>query len=145
MRRTVLSTALVAIGIAIGLVLGTPAGPASNAVPPGNGFAAVAGERGGQDLFGAYDVVPDWPKPLSQLPGHDDWTWGTMTGVAADTPDRTIPKSTSGSSTTSATPSTNFPTTDWRSQDFVDSRQLRPREGLCRCPSHPAASAPPMR
>ncbi len=35
----------------------------------------------------------------------------------------------------------------WRSQDFVDSRQLRPREGLCRCPSpsHPAASAPPMR
>lgn len=39
------------------------------------------------------------------------------------------------------------PQDTWRSQDFVDSRQLRPREGLCRCPSpsHPAASAPPMR
>ena len=23
-----------------------------------------------------YEVVADWPKPLSQLPGHEKWTWG---------------------------------------------------------------------
>ncbi len=88
MRKIVLAIAMVAIGIAIGLVVRTPGRPTSDAVPPGNGFAAVAGEKGGQDLFGAYDVVPDWPKPLSQLPGHDAWTWGTVTGVAADSANR---------------------------------------------------------
>lgn len=38
--------------------------------PPVAGFAAVAGEKGGQDQTGPYEVVADWPKPLSQLPGH---------------------------------------------------------------------------
>ena len=28
-------------------------------------FAAVPTEKGGQDIFGAYDVVPNWPKPLT--------------------------------------------------------------------------------
>ena len=27
-------------------------------------FAAVPGEKGGQDIFGAYEAVPDWPKDL---------------------------------------------------------------------------------
>ena len=31
--------------------------------------AAVPNDRGGQDVFGAYDVA-QWPKPLSTLPGH---------------------------------------------------------------------------
>src|SRR6188768_3612557 len=37
--------------------------------------AAVPTEKGGQDVFGAYDVA-QWPKPLSTLPGHENWTWG---------------------------------------------------------------------
>jgi hypothetical protein len=37
-------------------------------------FAAVPGAPGGQDMFGAYDVVPNWPKPLSALPGNEKWT-----------------------------------------------------------------------
>ena len=49
---------------------------------------AVAGEKGGLDITGPYDVVPDWPKPLSQLPGHEKWTWGAGQGVFAESPDR---------------------------------------------------------
>ncbi len=54
----------------------------------GAGFAAVAGEVGGWDLTGPYEVVADWPRPLSDLPGHEDWTWGAVQGVFAESPDR---------------------------------------------------------
>jgi len=46
------------------------------------------GSSGGQDTFGHYEVVADWPKPLSQLPGHDAWTYGAMQSVFAESPDR---------------------------------------------------------
>src|SRR3954463_16044315 len=52
------------------------------------GFAAVAGEKGGQDQTGPYEIVADWPKPLSQLPGHDKWTFGAAQGIFAETPNR---------------------------------------------------------
>jgi hypothetical protein len=55
---------------------------------PGAGFAAVPGAKGGQDFTGPYDVVPDWPKPLSDLPGHDGWSWGAVQGIFAESPDR---------------------------------------------------------
>src|SRR5579872_6731171 len=51
-------------------------------------IAAVAGEKGGQDLDGPYEVVPNWPKPLENLPGHEKWTWGTVSGIFAESPDR---------------------------------------------------------
>jgi DNA-binding beta-propeller fold protein YncE len=51
-------------------------------------LAAVPTERGGQDIFGAYDVVPDWPKDLSTLPGHAGWTFGAGQSVFAESPDR---------------------------------------------------------
>src|SRR6187397_1551694 len=62
--------------------------PAAEAPSQQIGFAAVAGERGGQDQTGPYEVVPDWPKPLSQLPGHEKWTWGATQGIFAETPNR---------------------------------------------------------
>ena len=46
------------------------------------------GSSGGQDTFGHYEVVADWPKPFSQLPGHDAWTYGAMQSVFAESPDR---------------------------------------------------------
>ncbi|MEE8094045.1 MAG: 6-bladed beta-propeller [Gammaproteobacteria bacterium] len=52
------------------------------------GFAAVAGERGGQDITGPYEVVADWPKDLATLPGHEDWTWGAGQSIFAESPDR---------------------------------------------------------
>src|ERR671925_518979 len=44
--------------------------------------------KGGDDRNGAYDAVPNWWKPA---PEHDaTWTWGEVSGLAADTPDRII-------------------------------------------------------
>src|SRR3979490_3536143 len=56
---------------------------------PGEGFAAIPGMKGGQDVFGPYDPVQNWPKPLSEsLPNHEGWTWSQSTDVFAETPDR---------------------------------------------------------
>jgi len=52
------------------------------------GFAAVPGQKGGQDVFGAYDIAKDWPKPLSGVPGNEKWTWGSGEGVFAESPNR---------------------------------------------------------
>jgi DNA-binding beta-propeller fold protein YncE len=51
-------------------------------------FAAVPSEKGGQDIFGGYDVVKDWPKPYNTGPGRAGWTWGAGQGVFAETPNR---------------------------------------------------------
>ena len=51
-------------------------------------FAAVPGEKGGQDIFGAYEIVANWPKPISSLPGHEKWTWGAGQSVFAESPNR---------------------------------------------------------
>lgn len=47
--------------------------------------------RGGQELFGHYEPVPDWPKPLPDGPDgvkHAGWTWGSVGSVYAESPDR---------------------------------------------------------
>jgi hypothetical protein len=76
-------------GIAIGFLLANQEG-AENDTPAvvATSFAAVPGLVGGQDQTGPYEVVPDWPKPLAQLAGHDDWTWGAVQGVFAESPNR---------------------------------------------------------
>jgi DNA-binding beta-propeller fold protein YncE len=50
-------------------------------------IAAVPGEKGGQDIFGGYEVA-SWPKPLTSLPGHTNWTWGAGQSVFAESPNR---------------------------------------------------------
>ena len=50
--------------------------------------AAVPSEKGGQDIFGAYEAVPGWPKKLSTIPGHGPWTFGAGQSVFAESPDR---------------------------------------------------------
>ena len=37
---------------------------------------------------GPYRVDANWPKPMSQWPGHKGWTWGAVQGVFAQNPDR---------------------------------------------------------
>src|SRR3990170_281869 len=51
-------------------------------------FAAVANERGGQDIFGGYSVDAEWPKDLTTLPGHQGWTFGAGQSVFAESPNR---------------------------------------------------------
>jgi DNA-binding beta-propeller fold protein YncE len=50
--------------------------------------AAIAGEKNTQDPWGPYEVVPDWPKPLTSLPEHEKWTWGAVESVFAESPNR---------------------------------------------------------
>ena len=53
--------------------------------------AAPAQEIGGQDEFGPYEVVANWPQPLPDGPDgvkHEGWTWGSTGAVYAETPDR---------------------------------------------------------
>jgi hypothetical protein len=38
---------------------------------PGSRFAGVPGEKRGWDLTGPYEVVPNWPRAMSQLTGHE--------------------------------------------------------------------------
>ena len=56
---------------------------------PGAGFAAIPGQVGGQDVFGPYDVVQNWPKPLAEsMPELEGWTWSVTMDVFAESPDR---------------------------------------------------------
>src|SRR3989442_687917 len=50
--------------------------------------AAVPSEKGGQHLYGAYEIVTNWPKPISSLPGHEKWTWGAGQSVFAESANR---------------------------------------------------------
>ena len=45
-------------------------------------------QKGGQEQYGMYEPVGDWPKPLTALPGHEKWTWGSPEGIFAESPDR---------------------------------------------------------
>ena len=51
-------------------------------------YAAIPGEKGGQDAFGGYVPHVGWPKPLSELPGSEGWTFGSGQSVFAESPDR---------------------------------------------------------
>src|SRR2546425_2475487 len=52
------------------------------------GFAAIPGSVGGQDMFGAYEVVKGWPKDISTIPGNEAWTYGAGQSVYAENPNR---------------------------------------------------------
>ena len=54
---------------------------------PGQGFAAVPGLKGGQDAFGPYDPVANWPRPMGEsLPDHQAWTWSQSTDIFPEIP-----------------------------------------------------------
>ena len=90
-RRVSSLAAAVAVSAAIYLtghqwVLAQQGGASSaNAVTR---VAAIPSEKGGQDIFGAYEVVAGWPKKLSTIPGHGPWTFGAGQSVFAESPDR---------------------------------------------------------
>jgi hypothetical protein len=56
---------------------------------PAAPFAAVPGEKGGQDYLGAYEAVEGWPKPMSTIPGHDPkWGWSAVESIYAQNPNK---------------------------------------------------------
>jgi len=88
MRKALLTFVAVAVGCGIGFLFGTHVTAVQGKSVPGTGFAAIPGAVGGQDPFGAYDVVKDWPQNIDTLPGNQKWTWGAGQGVYAENPNR---------------------------------------------------------
>jgi hypothetical protein len=91
-KGTTVLLALV-VGLAAGIPLGGRLMPASAPDNDEGGAAtvtaaAVADAIGAQDISGPYDVQVGWPKDLSTLPGHEQWTYGGARGIFAESPNR---------------------------------------------------------
>ena len=84
MRRQLMTLAWAAAAMAV--VTMVTSDPASAQRRGRNTFAAVPGVKGGQELFGPYEVDPNWPQNVSELPGHEAWTWGAGQSVFAVIP-----------------------------------------------------------
>jgi NHL repeat len=80
--------AMTAVGFGAGLLVASKMQSVQARAKAEVSFAAVPGEKGGEDIAGPYDPVPDWPKPLTSLPGHEAWTWGAVEGIFAESPNR---------------------------------------------------------
>ena len=69
MRRAVFVVIGVMIGCLAGFIFAAKSRIVQGQDKPGAGFVAVPGQVGGQDIFGPYDVVKDWPKEHQHLAG----------------------------------------------------------------------------
>jgi DNA-binding beta-propeller fold protein YncE len=79
---------IVTVASAIGYWAGDGRSSLQGQASRATGFAAVGSAIGALDVTGPYDVVADWPKDLSTLPGNEKWTWGAGQGVFAESPNR---------------------------------------------------------
>ena len=77
-RAGVTLAAIAALAACGGADPGTPLADAADATPA----------KGGDDRTGPYQVVEGWWQPAPDHTG--EWTWGSVSGVAVDTPDRII-------------------------------------------------------
>jgi len=89
MRKNLTITLAIIVVLALALLLFSGRERSVEAqAKPGTGFAAIPGTVGGQDTFGAYEPVKNWPKDISTLPGNQDWTWGAGQSIYAESPNR---------------------------------------------------------
>lgn len=90
MSKRILVIGAICAAFVGGLVLNNYLSGVQGQMKPGTGFAAVPGLKGGQDVFGPYDPVPNFRKPLADgLPNHEGWTYSQATDVWAE-PGRVI-------------------------------------------------------
>jgi hypothetical protein len=83
-----IAMAMAVAGFFAGIVLEKKAPGVEAQGKPNFSAAAIAGEKNTQDVWGPYEVVPDWPKPLTSLPGHAKWTFGAVESVFAESANR---------------------------------------------------------
>ena len=88
MRKRVWVLVTFAVAVAAIFLLSNRLMTVSGQGRPGAGFAAVPGQKGGQDEFGPYEPVAGWPKSVSTIPGNEKWTSGAGQSVFADNPNR---------------------------------------------------------
>src|SRR6185503_12266098 len=82
---------VLATGAAAALAVGCSNSPAGTTSAPVGPATAAAEDIGGQEEFGPYEPVSNWPQPLADAADgvkHDGWTWGSVGAVYAETPDR---------------------------------------------------------
>ena len=76
------------------IAVGGCSAPSSSATPEAVSAAAqapaAAVEKGGQDMYGPYEVVENWLQPLpdDSTHSHEGYTFGSQAAVYAETPDR---------------------------------------------------------
>src|SRR5919201_3311550 len=85
MRNRVLILLTGLIRLAAGYILNSPWVTAQGHI---TSISAIPNQKGGQDVFGGYEVVAGWPKDLSTIPGNEQWTFGAGSSVFAESPDR---------------------------------------------------------
>ena len=85
-----ITVAVVAAAFLVGYLAANRETPVEAQGGAAGAFAAVPSAVGSLDVTGPYDVVADWPKDISTLPGNEKWTWGAGQGVFAESPDRVL-------------------------------------------------------
>jgi len=89
MKRRMAVILAICAGFLVAFLIGSGMGPVQGQSKPGEGFAAIPGMKGGQDIYGPYEPVRNWPKPLSaSFPGHEKWTYSVTMDVFAESPNR---------------------------------------------------------
>jgi hypothetical protein len=88
MRRVAMPLVTFALGAAFAVFLMNDRDVVRGQAPAaaGAGFSAVPNAVGSQDVTGPYEVVKDWPKDISTLPGNEKWTSGAGESVFAESP-----------------------------------------------------------
>ena len=62
MRRVAFTVLAIGVGCVLGFFIASRTLSVRGAAKPGEGAVAIPGQVGGQDIFGAYEVVKGWPK-----------------------------------------------------------------------------------
>jgi len=88
MCRGVLLFAAVVLGMAVATFFDFSQWVSAQQKAATSRLAAIPGEKGGQDIWGAYEPVVDWPKDISKIPGNEGWTFGAGQSVYAESPNR---------------------------------------------------------
>jgi hypothetical protein len=85
-------TILAAAGLLVAVSLeGDNSAVSSQATAAPSATSVATQERGGQEMYGHYEVVENWLQPLPDGEDgvkHEGWTWGSQAAVYAETPDR---------------------------------------------------------
>jgi hypothetical protein len=87
MRRHVVLMATALFSLLLLFLFSVRLAPAQGQ-PQSSDIAGAMPDKGGQEQSGQYEVVRDWPKPLTSLPGHEKWTWGSPEGIFPQNPNR---------------------------------------------------------
>src|SRR5688500_5597450 len=91
MKKRLSLVAAGCVGLFAGILLMNTVPTVEGQQRTAGGFAAVDVPKGGQAVFGPYDPVQNWPRPLAESrPELKGWTWSQATDVFPEGPDRVI-------------------------------------------------------